>query len=566
VADAIDGQLVNQRVSEGAAGEAQRTPAGALRFLAPIVLAGALLLGWAFLIRANNDYPPLDWAALGSLAFDPWVVGKAAQEMLLPVALLFLFSRWSLFRRCISGDPAAEGLRGRLLLVLLGGQLLYGLYQFGLIRSTESAVSLGLVIAVAGGVLGGWPVGLGVGAAALATNAALSYFPWPDVEPIDWDTFVSWYVLFNMDALVALWAGVVAGLASPWLRRPPRFALRKLLPVVLGIDLFAALCLFVASDSDTWVIERLLPNLAVAALATVALYLMARDVLDDANRRQAETAQLDLAEANLALAQTKLALAQAELRALQAQINPHFLFNSLNTIRYFIRTDPAQARDLLTSLSELFQRALRAGEFVSLREEISHVEAYLSLEQARLDERLQVIWTNLARGALEAPVPTLVLQPLVENAVIHGISPKPQGGVLHIVINQLGGDLMIQVDDNGMGFDARDWRTAAPTSAARTAPNAAAPASHAGQDAAQVLMAGMHTWEAPVQRQQPAEAVVPSVRASIGLRNVDERLRMLYGEEYGLHVESAPGKGTRVVLRVPLREPLPTAAHANGQE
>jgi LytS/YehU family sensor histidine kinase len=256
-------------------------------------------------------------------------------------------------------------------------------------------------------------------------------------------------------------------------------------------------------------VARLLPNLAVAALATLALYLMVREVLDDATRRQVEAAQLELAEANLALTQTKLALAQAELRALHAQINPHFLFNSLNTIRYFIRTDPSQARDLLTSLSELFQRALSAGEFVSLREEISHVEAYLALEQARLDERLQVIWTNLARTALDAPVPTLVLQPLVENAVIHGISPKPEGGVLHIVISELGPDLLIQVDDNGLGFDAGNWRKAA----------------------------------------APAPA-----RGSIGLRNVDERLRMLYGDSYGLHVESAPGEGTRIVLRVPLAD------------
>jgi hypothetical protein len=297
--------------------------------------------------------------------------------------------------------------------------------------------------------------------AGRCTNAALGYFPWPGVEPIDWDTFFNWYVLFNMDALAALWAGVVAGLASPWLRRPPRFALRKLLLATLGIDFLATLCVFVASDSDGWVVARLLPNLAVAALATLALYLMVREVLDDATRRQVEAAQLELAEANLALTQTKLALAQGELRALHAQINPHFLFNSLNTIRYFIRTDPSQARDLLTSLSELFQRALSAGEFVSLREEISHVEAYLALEQARLNERLQVIWTNLARTALDAPVPTLVLQPLVENAVIHGISPKPEGGVLHIVISELGPDLLIQVDDNGLGFDAGNWRKAA---------------------------------------------------------------------------------------------------------
>jgi signal transduction histidine kinase len=511
-----------------------------LRTALLVFLACALLLAWAVFVRASNDYPPLDWGQLRALGFDPWVVGTAAQEMLLPVALLFLFSRWPLFRRCITSDLAAEALRWRLFLIMAGGQLLYGLYQYGLIRSTESSITLGLVMAVAAGVLGGLPVGLGVGVVAMVTNAMLAYFPWPGIEPVDWDAFLTWFMLFNLGALVALWAGIVAGLASPTLRRPPRFALRKLLLLGIGVDLFATFCLFVASDSDAWIVERLLPNLAVTALAVLALQLMVRDVLDEETRRDAEAAQLELAQANLALTQTKLALAQAELRALHAQINPHFLFNSLNTIRYFIRTDPSQARDLLTSLSELFQRALSAGEFVPLREEISHVEAYLSLEQARLDERLQVIWTNLARGALEAPIPTLILQPLVENAVIHGISPKPEGGVIHIVVNQVGADLLLQVDDNGAGFDPQNWQTVPvqePTPSAQ----------------ANALVAAASRSLAP--------SGLTAGRQSLGLRNVDERLRMLYGEAYGLHIESAPGSGTRVVIRIPLQAGEQIAPH-----
>jgi signal transduction histidine kinase len=523
MARAADGQLAgNQADPLDAKDTVGRSTPSWLRPAALIAPASALLLAWAVFLRANNDLPPLNWGGLGEVGFDPYIVGIAAQEMLLPVALLFLFSRWSLFRRCISSDQGADGVRWRLLLVMAGGQILYGIYQFGLIRSTDAAVTLGLVMAVAAGVLGGWPVGLGIGALAALTNAVLGYVAWPPGEVVEWDIFIAWYLLFNLGAMAALWAGGVAGLAGPWLRQPPRFGLGKLLALGLGIDLFVTFCLYVASDSDAWILARLLPNLAVTALAILALQLMARAVLDDEARREAEAAQLELAQANLSLTQTRLALAQAELRALHAQINPHFLFNSLNTIRYFIRTDPTQARDLLTSLSELFQRALSAGEFVALREEISHVEAYLTLEQARLDERLQVIWTNLARGALDTPVPTLVLQPLVENAVIHGISPKAEGGVLHIVINQVGPDLLIQVDDNGVGFDAAGWRL--PLPAPRTD--------------GELLAARPHN--------------------SIGLRNVDERLRMLYGEAYGLHVESERGVGTRVVLRVP----LPQAAAA----
>jgi LytS/YehU family sensor histidine kinase len=233
-------------------------------------------------------------------------------------------------------------------------------------------------------------------------------------------------------------------------------------------------------------------------------------------RRQAEATQLDLAQTNLALTQTKLALAHAELRALHAQINPHFFFNSLNTIRYFVRTDPGVARDLLTKLSELFQRTLSAGEFITLREEIAHVESYLALEKARLDERLQIIWTILVREELDQLIPTLILQPIVENAVIHGISPKPDGGAVHIVVTRVGDDLLLQVDDTGVGFERR--------------------VGNDGENGGR--------------------------RASIGLRNVDERLRRLYGDGHRPVIDSALGRGTRVVLRIPLAAGSPSPATA----
>lgn len=208
-------------------------------------------------------------------------------------------------------------------------------------------------------------------------------------------------------------------------------------------------------------------------------------------------------------------MAQAELRALHAQINPHFFFNSLNTIRYFIRTEPETARDLLTKLSEIFQRSLSAGEFVPLREEISHVDAYLALEKARLEERLQIVWTNLAEEQLDLLVPTLILQPLVENAVIHGISPRTEGGALHIVINQVGDDLLLQVDDNGVGFEP-------PPLSGSAAPDV------------------------------PAEDT--RSRPAIGLRNVDSRLRRLYGPAYALILTSKLGKGTRAIVKIPLKK------------
>jgi anti-sigma regulatory factor (Ser/Thr protein kinase) len=488
-----------------------------LRPLGLIALFSLLLLAWTIFVHASNAHDPWAWGNLLHLSLEPYLVGIAAQEMLLPVALLFLFSRSRLFRRAIGAEngiqlPSKDYFR--LFLILVAGQLVYGLYLYGLIRSTENSITLGVFFALLAGLLGGLPAGVAIGALAALTIGALSYFPWPNQEPIPWYTFFEWYVLRNVSAVAALWVGAVAGVAAPWLRWPPRFALWKLLLLGLGMELFVTFCVFLGSDSDIYSIEPFVPNAAITALALVALYLMIRDVQNEETRRHVEAAQLELTQANLALTQTKLALAQAELRALHAQINPHFLFNSLNTIRYFVRTDPAVARDLLTNLSEVFQRVLSAGEFVALREEISHVEAYLALEKARLDERLQVIWTNLARDALDIAVPTLVLQPVVENAVIHGIAPKPEGGTVHILINRAGGDLLIQIADNGVGFDPVAW----------------------GPSAGEAM---------DVQ-------AAPPVRNGIGLRNVDERLRLLYGDAYRLAVDSRAGEGTRVVIHIPL--------------
>ena len=160
----------------------------------------------------------------------------------------------------------------------------------------------------------------------------------------------------------------------------------------------------------------LIPNMLVSGLALAAIALMVRSVQAETARRKAEAAEL--------------ALAHAELRALRAQINPHFLFNALNTIRYFVRTDPETARRLLLNLSEVFQRALRSGEFVPLRDELSYVKSYLALEKARLDERLQVEWIVPGEDHLDHPVPTLILQPIVENAVVHGIATESGGGTV----------------------------------------------------------------------------------------------------------------------------------------
>jgi signal transduction histidine kinase len=229
-----------------------------------------------------------------------------------------------------------------------------------------------------------------------------------------------------------------------------------------------------------------------SGLAMAAVALMVRSAQAEASRRRAEAAELELTK--------------AELRALRAQINPHFLFNSLNTIRYFVRTDPETARKLLLNLSEIFQRALRAGEFVALRDELSYVEAYLALEEARLGERLRVAWSIPDETCMEALVPTLILQPVVENAVVHGIAVRPESGTVSIAVECSGPEVVLRVEDDGPGI----------------APDKLAALLTPGEE-----------------------------RTGIGLSNIDGRLRAIYGEVYGLAIESKPGCGTCVQMRIP---------------
>src|SRR5690606_15739256 len=138
--------------------------------------------------------------------------------------------------------------------------------------------------------------------------------------------------------------------------------------------------------------------------------------------------------------------ARAEADALQARIRPHFLFNSMNMIASLLRRDPAVAERAVLDLSDLFRAALGAGEGrSSLREELDLAERYLAIEQLRLGDRLQVQWRRQDPLPLDLPLPRLVLQPLLENAVLHGISKLPQGGTIEVDIAVTGGVLTMQV-------------------------------------------------------------------------------------------------------------------------
>lgn len=217
--------------------------------------------------------------------------------------------------------------------------------------------------------------------------------------------------------------------------------------------------------------------------------------------------QLELAE----LDESRARLAEAQVQALRAQISPHFVFNALTAIASFVRTDPGRARDLLLDFADFTRYSSRAhGEFTTLAEELRSIDRYLLLEKARFGDRLQVV-LRVAPEVLPVAVPYLCLQPLVENAVQHGLERGRGSGTITVVAEDDGGQCRITVEDDGAGSDPERVR--------------AALAGTAGPDG--------------------------DGHQSIGLGNVDARLRAVYGDEHGLVVETAVGAGTKVTLRVP---------------
>jgi LytS/YehU family sensor histidine kinase len=161
----------------------------------------------------------------------------------------------------------------------------------------------------------------------------------------------------------------------------------------------------------------------------------------------------EVEEVRLVQATLRAEAARAELAALQARINPHFFFNTLNTISALLEDDPRSAERVVATLAELFRYALRVSDakLVTLAQELDFVDGYLEIEQARFGERLRVT-RDVAREALDVPVPGLLVQPLVENAVIHGIAPLPAGGSIRIGANLVNGRLLVEVEDDGAGL------------------------------------------------------------------------------------------------------------------
>jgi len=202
------------------------------------------------------------------------------------------------------------------------------------------------------------------------------------------------------------------------------------------------------------------------------------------------------------LEQNQQLLLKARMDALTSQINPHFLFNTLNTVSSLIRFDPDMARGVVLKLSNILRRLLRKTEtFVPLRDELEFIDDYLDIEVIRFGRDKLQIFKEVDPETLDTFVPSMLLQPMVENSIKHGLAPRLEGGQIHIRTYHRDGRLSIEVADNGMGISS--------------------------------------------------ERLAEVFGGGIGISNVHERLRLLYGDQFKMDIRSEEGQGTHIHIEIP---------------
>ncbi|MGC1361093.1 MAG: histidine kinase [Silvibacterium sp.] len=216
------------------------------------------------------------------------------------------------------------------------------------------------------------------------------------------------------------------------------------------------------------------------------------------------------------LEEQKRLLLEARLDALQRQINPHFLFNTLNSIASLVRFRPEQARELIVKLANILRALLKDHDsFILLRDELSFTDDYLGIEVVRFGaEKLRVV-KEIDPMTLDLPVPSMLLQPLIENSIKHGLEPRISGGTITLRSRIEADRMMIEVEDDGVGI---------------------AP----GRSHSSGVLRG----------------------TGIGMKNVRERLDVLFGGAAHFDVTSRPGRGTKVTLAIPVREERDDEPHS----
>ncbi|HWR35073.1 MAG TPA: histidine kinase [Clostridia bacterium] len=237
-------------------------------------------------------------------------------------------------------------------------------------------------------------------------------------------------------------------------------------------------------DSPNWVIRAAIYGTTVMAVA-IALKVL--------NNTRIE----------MKLEEQERLLLHARMEALQSQINPHFLFNTLNSVSSLVRFDPDTAREMILKLANILRRLLRKGDsFVELRDELASIDDYLDIEVVRFGCDKLKVNKELEPETLGVLVPSMILQPLVENCIKHGLSPKIEGGSIHLRSRMFNGMLVVEVEDDGVGMC-------------------------------------------------DGEPALP-LGTGIGMANIKERLEVLYSDAAHMEVESHPGRGTLVRLALPV--------------
>jgi two-component system LytT family sensor kinase len=413
-------------------------------------------------------------------------------------ALASILGRSSAFLRMLTREERTMPQRLQMAFgfsVIFGGGIVLRI----LTRNNYQALDLGLEGALLAGVLGGYVTGL-VGGVLIALPAGMMNGEW-------------------MAMLLYAGMGVTGGLVrdlSPSKDDIWRFSPYLDLTVYrlfrakydMRVTVFHAFMLLtvIFAEFSRWVVSQILPNdrflftlysswkqpdwLGIILIYSTTIFGFAIPLKIWNSIRQEQ----------LLGAQQRL-LTEARLRALTSQINPHFLFNTLNTVNALIRTNPEEARTVVRKLSNILRRLLRKDENLSpLRDEIGFINDYLSIEMTRFGEKLRFV-NETEPATLDRLIPSMLLQPIIENSIKHGLSSKVEGGVITLRTRLREERLQIEIEDDGVGVD-------------------------------EAKMATMFD-------------------SGIGVSNVNERLHVLFGDDYKMEVDSRPGEGTRTHIEFP---------------
>jgi two-component system LytT family sensor kinase len=403
-----------------------------------------------------------------------------------------LLARWAIFRRVLFTEVRDSDLKLKLLLFLtpaLGISVLLRLvgqpYQFADLMA-EGSFLLGLLGGLVVGPLGG----------SIVSLPAFFHHEWMATPVAAIAGLMGGLIRQAMPNKEGIWSfGPFTFLNLPkWLARIARRASVgwEVLPLAGCVGLEVGRLLIGHAVRHSWLFFIDAQNWWSVLLLVLATIMAVAVPIKIWNNTRIE----------MNLEQHQQLLLRARMDALTSQINPHFLFNTLNTVASLIRYDPDQARVVVLKLGNILRRLLRKHEtFVALQEELSFIDDYLDIEVARFGRDNLQIFKHVDQRTLEAFVPSMLLQPIVENSLKHGLAAKLEGGQITIRTSLTDGRLAIEVEDNGAGI--------------------------------------------------PEERMPQVYVDGIGISNVHERLRMLYGNDFQLQISSRPGAGTLIRIEVP---------------